>query len=200
MTAEPTAHHDVAHRHFRVGPSPWYSILAQILAWAIAAVLFALILALVVIPRIVGAMPYTILTSSMVPTMPPGTIVVDRPVPFDSITVGTVLTYQLQSGQPAVVTHRVVGINVEADGSRTLTMRGDANPSPDAAHVISKQVRGVVWYSVPYIGYVGSFGTVDVRSIAARGVGAALILYALYVAIMALVRGRKSPKRAREEG
>ena len=198
MTAEPTARHDRVHRHFRVGPTPWYSVVGQILAWFIAAVLFALILALVVIPRIFGATPYTILTSSMVPTMPPGTIVIDRAVPFDSITQGTVLTYQLQSGQPAVVTHRVVGINVEADGSRSLTMRGDANPSPDANHVIAKQVRGVVWYSVPYVGYIGAVGSVDLRSIAAKVVGALLILYALYVVIMALVRGRKSPKRSRQ--
>ncbi len=200
MTAIPPAQHVAEHRHLRTAPAPWYSVIGQILAWAIAAVLFALILALVVIPRITGATPYTILTSSMVPSMPPGTIVIDRPVPFDSITVGTVLTYQIESGQPDVVTHRVVGINVESDGSDTLTMRGDANPSPDVRHVISKQVRGVVWYSVPYVGYIGAFGSVDVRAIGARVVGGILILYAIYVVVMALVRGRKSPKGARAKG
>ena len=65
----------------------------------------------------------------MVPQMPPGTIVVDRPEPFASIRVGDVLTYQIASGEPAVVTHRVIAINVESDGSQTLTMKGDANPS-----------------------------------------------------------------------
>jgi signal peptidase len=192
MVDEPPAQHARDHRHERpTKPSAWYSIVGQVVAWAIAALLFALILVLVVVPRLTGSTPYTILTGSMVPTMPPGTVVVTRPEPFASIRVGDVVTYQIASGQPAVVTHRVIGINVESDGSQTLTMKGDANPSPDLKHVISKQVRGVVWYSVPYVGYIGAVGSSDGRAIAARIVGAGLILYALFVLISALVRGKK---------
>jgi len=192
MTATPTARHDAAHRHLRAEkPLHWYSVVAQVAAWFVAAALFLLIVVLVLVPRIAGATPYTILTASMVPVLPPGTIVVDRTVPFSSIAVGDVLTYQLRSGEPAVVTHRVVGVNVEPDGSRTLTMRGDANPSPDAGHIMSKQVRGVVWYSVPLVGYVAAVGSVDARSIAARVVGGALLVYAAGVLIAPLMRRRK---------
>ncbi len=192
MVDDPPAQHAREHRHERpVKPTTWYGVLGQTVAWIIAGLLFALILILVVIPRLSGSTPYTILTGSMVPTMPPGTIVVTRPEPFSTIRVGDVVTYQIASGQPAVVTHRVLGINVEADGSQTLTMKGDANPSPDLKRVIPKQVRGVVWYSVPYVGYVGAVGSADARSIAARVVGAALIAYALYVLVASLVRGRK---------
>jgi signal peptidase len=200
MVDDPPAQHARDHRHERPGKAKtWYSILGQVIAWAIAAALFGLILILVVIPRATGSTPYTILTSSMVPLMPPGTIVVDRPEPFSSIRVGDVLTYQIASGEPAVVTHRVIGINVESDGSQTLTMKGDANPSPDLAHVISKQVRGVVWYSVPYVGYIGAVGSVDARSIAARIIGGGLILYAIVVLIASLVRG-KSPRNGDRGG
>jgi signal peptidase I len=195
MADEPPAQHARDHRHERSHqPATWYSILGQTVAWIIAGVLFALILVLVIVPRATGATPYTILTGSMVPTMPPGTVVVTRPEPFASIRVGDVLTYQIASGQPAVVTHRVIAINVEADGSQTLTMKGDANPSPDLKHVINKQVRGVVWYSVPLVGYFGAVGSADTRSVVARLIGAALIAYALYVLIAALIRGRKAPK------
>jgi signal peptidase len=195
MVDQAPAQHARDHRHeLPDQPATWYSILGQIVAWAIAAVLFALIILLVVVPRLTGSTPYTILTGSMVPTMPPGTVVVSRPTAFSDIRVGDVVTYQIASGQPAVVTHRVIGINVESDGSDTLTMKGDANPSPDLRHVISKQVRGVVWYSVPLVGYFGAIGSPDVRSVAARLIGAALIAYALYVLIAALVRGRKAPK------
>ncbi|HMH57675.1 MAG TPA: signal peptidase I, partial [Galbitalea sp.] len=152
MVDDPPVQHARDHRHERPGkPTTWFSILGQVIAWAIAALLFALILILVVVPRATGSTPYTILTGSMVPQMPPGTIVVNRPEPFSAIRVGDVLTYQIASGEPAVVTHRVIAINVESDGSQTLTMKGDANPSPDLRHVIGKQVRGVVWYSVPYV-------------------------------------------------
>jgi signal peptidase len=192
MVDQAPAQHAHAHRHERPAkPTTWYRVLGQTIAWIVAAVLFGLILVLVVVPRLTGATPYTILTGSMVPTMPPGTIVVTRPEPFSSIRVGDVLTYQIASGQPAVVTHRVIGINVEADGSRSLTMRGDANPSPDLKRVIPKQVRGVVWYSVPLVGYFGAVGSADTRSVVARIIGAGLILYAIYVLIAALIKGRK---------
>jgi signal peptidase I len=195
MVDQAPAQHARDPRHERQHRSAtWYSILGQVIAWAIAAVLFALIILLVVVPRLTGSTPYTILTGSMVPTMPPGTVVVSRPTSFSDIHLGDVVTYQIASGQPAVVTHRVVGINVESDGSQTLTMKGDANPSPDLRHVISKQVRGVVWYSIPVVGYFGAIGSADNRSVIARLIGAALIAYALFVLIAALIRGRKAPK------
>jgi signal peptidase I len=193
MVDQAPAQHARAPRHEHSSkPATWYGVLGQTVAWIVAAALFGLIIALVLIPRLTGSTPYTILTGSMVPTMPPGTIVVDRPEPFSSIRVGDVLTYQLVSGQPAVVTHRVLGINVEADGSQSLTMKGDANPTPDVKRVIPKQVRGVVWYSVPLVGYFGAVGSADTRSIAARIIGAGLILYAIYVLIAAGIRRRKS--------
>jgi signal peptidase I len=195
MVDEPPAQHSRDHRHEKpVKRATWYSVLGQTVAWIIAGILFALIVVLVVVPRLTGSTPYTILTGSMVPTMPPGTIVVTRPEPFSTIHVGDIVTYQIASGQPEVVTHRVVGVNVESDGSRTLTTKGDANPSPDLKHVIAKQVRGVAWYSVPLVGYFGAIGSADGRSVAARIVGAALLAYALYVLIAALVRGKKAPK------
>jgi signal peptidase len=193
MVDDSPAQHAQDHRHERQGkPATWYGILGQVIAWAIAAVLFALILILVVIPRVAGSTPYTILTGSMVPQLPPGTVVVDRPEPFTSIRVGDVVTYQIASGEPAVATHRVIAINVESDGSQSLTMKGDANPSPDLKHVIGEQVRGVVWYSIPYVGYIGAVGSADGRSILARVIGGGLIVYAIVVLIVALVRG-KSP-------
>lgn len=35
------------------------------------------------------------------------------------IRVGDVVTYQIESGQPVVISHRVVGITSSSDGSRT---------------------------------------------------------------------------------
>src|ERR1700710_2266781 len=99
MVEEPPAQHAHDHRHLRPGkPTTWYSALGQVVAWLIAALLFAMILILVLVPRLTGSTPYTILTGSMVPVMPPGTIVVTRPEPFSSIRTGDVLTYQLVSG------------------------------------------------------------------------------------------------------
>lgn len=108
----------------------------------------------VVIPRVTGAVPLTILTSSMEPRLPPGTLVIARPIAADEVRLGMVIVYQLRSGSPETVTHRVVGITTGADGEKTFTTRGDNNPQDDPNPVRAVQVKGEVWYSLPLLGYV----------------------------------------------
>ena len=114
----------------------------------------ALAVVLIVVPKATGSMPLTVLTQSMEPTLPPGTLLVVRPTPVDDIRVGDVVTYQIVSGQPAVVSHRVVSVSSSSDGERTFVLKGDNNAAADAAPVTAVQIRGVVWYSVPEIGIV----------------------------------------------
>src|SRR5690348_1134464 len=92
----------------------------------LAAGLVVLVLALVVvIPRVGGGTAYTVLTGSMRPTMPPGTLVVVRPVKPEQIAVGDVVTYQIESGDPTVATHRVVAVGIDMKGEYRFTMKGD---------------------------------------------------------------------------
>lgn len=108
---------------------------------------------LVVVPKATGSVPLTVLTESMEPTLPAGTLLVVRPTPPDDIAVGDVVTYQAASGEQVLVSHRVVAVARSSDGASTFTTKGDANAEADAP-VSSAQVRGVVWYSVPVVGYV----------------------------------------------
>ena len=68
----------------------------------------------------------------MKPSMPPGTLVVVRPTPVDEIGIGSVITYQVESGEPTVVTHRVVAQGIGATGEPVFRTQGDANDVPDA--------------------------------------------------------------------
>ncbi len=63
--------------------------------------------------------------------MPPGSLIAVKPVAFDEVRVGDVVTYQIRSGDPAVVTHRVVGTTSSTGGDRLLITRGDANDLDD---------------------------------------------------------------------
>jgi signal peptidase I len=148
------------------------------------------ITALVLVPRIAGATPYTILTGSMEPDMPPGTIVVVKPLPFDEIRQGDVITYQIESGKPMVVTHRVVGVDVVAGETRLVT-QGDANNAPDAVSVREVQVKGVVWYHVPWVGHATSLLDDSSKGIAVRVLGGALLAYAVFVVSSLLFRRKK---------
>ncbi|MBF4594942.1 signal peptidase I [Curtobacterium flaccumfaciens] len=114
----------------------------------------ALAVVLIVVPKATGSMPLTVLTQSMEPTLPPGTLLVVRPTPIDDIRVGDVVTYQIVSGQPAVVSHRVISVSSSSNGERTFVLKGDNNAEADPAPVTAVQIRGVVWYSVPEIGIV----------------------------------------------
>ena len=54
----------------------WWWI-SRIVSYTLLAAMLTILAATVVIPRVSGSTPYTILTSSMRPTYPPGTLVVD---------------------------------------------------------------------------------------------------------------------------
>lgn len=174
----------------QTGPLWWAG---QLVAWlVIIAALGALAIA-VVVPRLGGATPYTIMTGSMRPEYPPGTLVVMRPAKVQDIAVGSVVTYQLSSGKSTVVTHRVAAIRVSPDGKRLFTTRGDANTTNDAKLVRPVQIRGELWYSVPYLGYVNKFISGKERRVVLIAVEAFLILYAAFMLTSALI-GRRREK------
>lgn len=128
------------------------------LAAVVIVVASAALLLGVIVPRAAGATPYVVLTDSMEPSLPVGTLVVSRPVEPERIRTGTVITYQLRSGQEQLVTHRVVGIGMTVGGGRAYVTQGDSNDVPDLAPVRDVQVRGAVWYHVPYLGHLaGAF-------------------------------------------
>lgn len=116
-------------------------------------------------PAVVGGTPLSVLTGSMRPDLPPGTLVVITPVPVEEIGVGDVITFQIESGRPEVATHRVVARSVDsASGEVRFTTQGDANNTPDPAPVGSAQILGRVWYAVPYLGWANQAIDAGTRS------------------------------------
>lgn len=132
----------------------FFRIVRTAAMWTVIAIILGLIVIAVLVPRIGGATPYTVVTDSMQPALPPGSLVVVRPVPIDDIGIGDVITYQLKPGRPEVVTHRVVSVGDNAGHGRVLHTKGDANNAADENWVVPKQVRGRLWYAVPYVGRV----------------------------------------------
>lgn len=153
--------------------------IGQAVAWSVILVVVATLAVAVVIPRLAGATPYTVLTGSMEPDLPAGTLVVVRP--SEQFALGDVITYQLESGKDTVVTHRVVGQGVSVKGVTTYLTQGDANNVPDAEPVKPVQIRGEVWYSVPYLGRFSNSLSNDQRRTATVVLVAALALYAAYM-------------------
>ncbi len=164
----------------------------QVVAWAVILFVAALLAVAVVVPRLAGATPYVILTGSMEPQLPPGTLVVVKPVAAGLITTGSVITYQLESGKPTVVTHRVRSVGTDASGQLRFGTQGDANSQPDPRLVQPVQIKGERWYAVPYLGYVTSALTGQQRQTALAIVVFGLLGYAVVMFVSAM-RDRLRP-------
>lgn len=163
---------------------------AELVGWLAALVALALLLLAVVLPRAVGASTYTVLSSSMEPKYPPGTLVIVRPVPVAELASGDVITYQLASGRSAVVTHRIVAVDVSGGERRFLT-QGDANSSPDPEHVRPVQVNGRMWYALPHVGRLATVGPRWAGDLVADASVVALLAYAAWQ----ILRGRREARR-----
>ena len=155
----------------------------------------ALALILIVVPKIAGATPLTVLTASMEPLYPPGTLIYVLPVKAADVRLGDVITYQIESGKPAVISHRVIAINSPANGKRTFILKGDNNSDPDQAAVLPVQIRGRLWYSVPLLGWVNSALNGSKRSWIVDTIAAALFAYAAYSIISGIVSASRKRKK-----
>lgn len=134
------------------GPKSTGSRIVSALLGVVMVAMLALAAAAVVVPKILGALPLTVLTGSMEPTHSPGDVVVVQPVEPEEIRVGDVVTFQPVSDDPTLVTHRVVGITWGGDGIAGFVTRGDANGTDDDP-IVPDQVMGRVVYSIPLIGH-----------------------------------------------
>lgn len=156
------------------------------LEWTVILVVVGVALVAVVIPRLTGATPYAVRTGSMKPGMPPGTLVVIRPVDARDIVVGSVVTFQPRQGDPTVVTHRIVGLGTDATGEPVFRTKGDANDVADPWTLHEGQVLGERWYSMPYLGYITMILDRQERQVGVLVVAGGLLLYSAVMLLGAL--------------
>lgn len=177
----------------------WWWI-RTVTSWLLLLVAVAVLAALVVVPRLVGATPYTVLTGSMEPTLSPGTLIVVRPVPATELRAGDVITFQIKSDNPAVNTHRITQVVYDAQGTPRFQTQGDANNVADRDLLAAGQIRGKYWYSVPYLGYANNALTGDSRQlllvVAIGGLGA----YALWMFGSSVADARRNRSDAADAG
>jgi signal peptidase I len=151
-------------------------------------------LVLILVPKATGSQTYAVLTNSMAPKYSPGTYLVVKPTAFSELKAGDVITFQLESGKPAVESHRIIGFGTTQTGEKTLITKGDNNDITDPNPVREPQVKGKLFYAVPYVGYVANaLGNAD------RGlwmsVGAAGLIGYGALLIFRHVRSRRRSRR-----
>jgi signal peptidase I len=113
----------------------------------------ALLVAVAILPGLVGLAPVIVISGSMEPTLHVGDIAVTRSVAIEKLKVGDVVTYHSGS---SLITHRIIRIEETPQG-QLLELKGDANVTSDSELVPAERVAARVLYGVPKIGLVVAF-------------------------------------------
>lgn len=106
------------------------------------------------IPRFFGCDIYAVISGSMEPAIPTGSLVLVKEVDVTSIEEEDVIAYYSDSDNGAIITHRVVDNQVI---SGQFITKGDANPANDPTPVDYDRYIGKVMFSVKHLGFIASF-------------------------------------------
>jgi signal peptidase I len=147
-------------------------------------------LGLIVVPKLNHARPLTVLSGSMVPTFDPGDVVVVRDTDAERLQVGDVITFQPFPDDPRLTTHRVEEVRYGVDGVSYVT-KGDNNGAVDLEPVTPAQVKGEVWYVVPYVGHLSVWMSGGVLGNLVDLVAVGLLLYGGGHLVVGLVEQRR---------
>lgn len=145
----------------------------------ISNIIFYIILAIAavgIILRLSGFGLYSVVTPSMTPAYPVGSLIITSPVEFDALKEGDVITFALSGN--TIVTHRVYSVD---ESKKTLITKGDANDTPDRFELSGKDIIGKVVFSVPYIGFLSILLTTSRGIILLVGIAVAMLcIFAAY--------------------
>ena len=101
-------------------------------------------------PRLFGYDMYNVVSGSMAPEIPVGSMIFVENVDPYELTEGDIIAFYSNGN---VVTHRVTSNNAF---SGELTTKGDANLEEDIHSVSYKEVIGIVKYHISYLGDISS--------------------------------------------
>lgn len=161
---------------------------------AFFALLLAGIIGLFVVPRVLGWQLQVVLSGSMQPELPAGSVSFVEPVNPQGLELGDLLVFNLPRDPSQQITHRIV--EIRGDGNELeFHTKGDANNAADDYWVPEANVRGTVRGHIPYIGYIVPYVRTPVGYLLLVVIPAAIIIYGEVKSISASTKRR----RRREE-
>lgn len=116
--------------------------------------LSVVILLLVITIKVSGIQLYTVLSGSMEPNYPTGSLIAVKEIEVEELKEGDVITYKLSG--TTIATHRIVEV-LDEDNSLKFRTKGDANEDADASPVIAENVIGTPFVTIPKGGYIASY-------------------------------------------
>lgn len=150
-------------------------------ALSILGILMLVVLVLVclplTVPRLFGYHIFSVVSGSMEPAIPTGSLVYIKEAAPEDMAEGDVIAFYGFAGSAAIVTHRVVENRVVMGEFIT---KGDANQTQDMNPVLYASFIGKVVSSIPEAGRIaGMFTSLEGKIMAGSLVGAAVFLQLL---------------------
>ena len=165
----------------------WARLACNLFSTVIIAILLVIV-AVLYLPKLFGFREYNVVSGSMTPEYPVGSMVYVKETPFEELETGDVISYYVNTD--TVATHRVVELYPE---EKKIVTKGDANANKDAPISYDK-VIGRVDFKVPFL---GSFATWLKTKEGLRDV---ILLFAVSVALIVAsdLLSEKKKKRGTE--
>ncbi|MDQ1205232.1 signal peptidase I [Microbacterium sp. SORGH_AS_0862] len=118
----------------------------------LAGVLGAICILVFLAALVTNVRPVVVISGSMAPGIPVGSVVFTQEVPADDVVVGDIVTVQ-RPRDLGLVTHRVVQATSIEGGGASLILRGDANDTDDPQPYDVRTVGKYIFHIVG-LGYV----------------------------------------------
>jgi signal peptidase I, archaeal type len=94
---------------------------------------------------------FNIVSGSMEPHIPVGSVVITKTGGTPSIAKGDVISFESNN---IVISHRVYDIYTQNNGEKVYSTKGDANKNVDPDVIFSSQIIGKVVLHIPLLGFV----------------------------------------------
>lgn len=163
----------------------------QLMFEAISNIVFGIIIILVVAlvgGRAAGYQIYTILSGSMEPTYPTGSVIYVKEIHVKKLDVGDPISYTVS--EDTVVTHRITEVIPDENNGEIVFFRtkGDANKAADGELVRSENIVGKPVFSIPVLG----FALYYLKTPPASYLIIAISLFLILISILPEIFGKKT--------
>jgi len=119
--------------------------------------IYILLAMLLTCVQFIGLQPLVVVSGSMEPSYPIGSLVYVKKIDTNKLKIGDVITVQLT--EDVTGTHRIVDIITDSNDPSVLRFqtKGDANPVIDDILFEDNDIIGKVIFMIPYLGYIANF-------------------------------------------
>lgn len=166
--------------------------------WLVNLVLALVILSLLVllvVPLYFQERAAVVLSSSMEPALPRGSLAFTMAIEPKEVKIGDIIAFSPEEGSEITTSHRVIEITT-TDGQLSFRTKGDANEDADLWPVSADYIRGKVVFHIPYMGRITTYALLYVRTWPGL---VFLIALPSLVLVGSAVRGMRRPPNRRQK-